>query len=134
MHLSDFDTKLMSSSSSGGLGDRTRKRATGGGGGMSQEMSSSSELSGLPPAHQIHNRMMGWKLTSPERRKELLSMLANAQLSASTVEDEGGTDDVFAAIAGRATGPAANGVGGDGMDEARRVARRQAEALEASIG
>jgi hypothetical protein len=41
------------------------------------------------PAHQIHSRMMGWKLTSPERRKDLLHLLEHADLStASMTEDE----------------------------------------------
>jgi hypothetical protein len=93
---------------------------------------SSSELSSLPPAHQIHNRMMGWKLTSPERRKELLSMLEHAQLSASTVEDN---SDVIAAISGRGNVTGRRpGTGEGDLEEARRIAQRQAEAMEVTIG
>jgi hypothetical protein len=48
-----------------------------------------SEVNADWPAHQIHSRMMGWKLTSPERRKNLLHLLEHANLStASMTEDE----------------------------------------------
>lgn len=40
------------------------------------------------PAHQIHSRMMGWKLTSPERRQGLLRMLATADLSTASMTEE----------------------------------------------
>ena len=40
------------------------------------------------PAHQIHSRMMGWKLTSPERRKDLLHMLEAANLSTASMTEE----------------------------------------------
>jgi len=40
------------------------------------------------PAHQIHSRMMGWKLTSPERRQGLLRMLASADLSTASMTEE----------------------------------------------
>ena len=123
----------LSSSEGGGAGRTTRHGRSGGPPpGLSD---STSELSGLPPPHQIHNRMMGWKLTSPERRRELLRMLENAQLSASTVEEDD-HQGVLDAMGGRAAQAFTPGEAKQlqGRDEARRIAQRQAEAIEMSIG
>lgn len=39
------------------------------------------------PSHQIHSRMMGWKLTSPERRRNLLNMLEKTDLSTASLTE-----------------------------------------------
>ena len=124
------------SSSSDANDDTHKKKAHGGTRNVmtGESSNSSSEISGLPPAHQIHNRMMGWKLTSPERRRELLSLLEHAQLSASTVEEDEGYD-MMAAMRGQ--GPR-NVTPMTPMEdeamESRRIAQRQADAIATSIG
>ena len=51
--------------------------------------SSSTYDEDVPAAgnYQIHSRMMGWKLTSPERRKWLLNVLANQPTAAQEASD-----------------------------------------------
>lgn len=79
-----------------------------------------SEINTDWPAHQIHSRMMGWKLTSPERRRDLLRMLERANLSTASMSEEElqdykkKTDDKK-------------------MRKIKLVAKRQAEAYERSV-
>jgi hypothetical protein len=79
--------------------------------------SSSTSLSSLPP-HIIHSRLMGWKLTSPERRKELIQLFEDVHLPS----DQEARD-------GNGTG----GLDGSVVREKRRVLKRQTNAYEVTI-
>lgn len=72
------------------------------------------------PAHQIHSRMMGWKLTSPERRQDLLRLLATADLSTASLSDEERRQHI------KETGHLQ-------QSRIKHLAKRQAEAYESSV-
>jgi hypothetical protein len=79
-----------------------------------------SEVNPDWPAHQIHSRMMGWKLTSPERRRDLLHLLEGADLSTASLTEEELRQHKQSA----------------GEKELRRIkhiAKRQAEAYEHTV-
>lgn len=72
------------------------------------------------PAHQIHSRMMGWKLTSPERRKDLLHLLETVNLSTASMTEEELRQHKQT-------------VEDKGLRRIKHVAKRQAEAYEHTV-
>jgi hypothetical protein len=78
--------------------------------------SSSSSLTSLPP-HIIHGRLMGWKLTSPERRKELIQLFEDVRQSSQPGDDTDPRGELPEEV----------------LEERRRVMKRQTEAYKATI-
>ena len=84
---------------------------------------SSQDLSDIKaewPAHQIHSRMMGWKLTSPERRRELLRILENANLSTDSMTE----NDIRTRQ---------RDVANERMNKMELIAKRQSEAYKRNV-
>lgn len=76
---------------------------------LDSQQSSSTTI----PPHIIHSRLMGWKLTSPERRKELIQIFKNIHSSENHEQEEFVPEEV--------------------LEERKRVFKRQTDAYESTI-
>jgi hypothetical protein len=81
-------------------------------------VSASSSLTSLPP-HIIHSRLMGWKLTSPERRKELIQLFEDVRHQGAEGGGGGGEEE--------------RELSEEILEERKRVMKRQTEAYKATV-
>ena len=79
----------------------------------------------LIPPHVIHNRLMGWKLTSPERRKELIDLFDHIHQENSIDSNRKEEDIIYNQKKSTMTE--------EEYQEALRIAKRQTEAYEETI-